>query len=161
MSFKTKVGRKHGKRFFPVILQSVEASERLAQLDIEKYGLAKVKFSGTRDKPFYSTTKRLRIQAGNVLSITPESLGTAEKLKGLTNGGNLTVIELEQAEYKAEDLMNLTMQLFTQQTAEFFTYNRAVTYCNNCDRSWPGNLQKCPQCGAISTLTVFDRFNFS
>ncbi len=161
LTFKAKTGRKHGKRFFPVILQSGEASERLAQLDIEKYGLAKVKFSGTRDKPFYSTTKRLRIQPGNVLSITPESLENAEKLKGLSNGGNLSVIELEQTEYKAEDLMNLTIQLFNQQTAEFFTYNRAITYCSNCDKSWLGNLHKCPQCGTISTLTVFDRFNFS
>ena len=161
MNFKAKVGRKHGKRFFPVILQSVEASERLAQLDIEKYGLAKVKFSGTRDKPFYSTTKRLRIQAGNGLSITPESLENAEKLKGLSNGGNLSVIELEQSEYKAEDLLNLTTQLVQTQTVEFFTYNRAMTYCSNCDKSWLGTLHKCPQCGAISTLTVFDRFSSS
>jgi anaerobic ribonucleoside-triphosphate reductase len=161
LGFKTKVGRKHGKRFFPVILQSVEASERLAQLDIEKYGLAKVKFSGTRDKPFYSTTKRLHIQASNVLGITPESLETAEKLKSLSNGGNLTVIELEQAEYKAEDLLNLTTQLVQTQTVEFFTYNRAMTYCSNCDKSWLGTLHKCPQCGAISTLTVFDRFSSS
>jgi anaerobic ribonucleoside-triphosphate reductase len=161
ISFKVKAGRKHGKRSFPVILQSVEASERLAQLDIEKYGLAKVKFSGTRDKPFYSTTKRLRIQPGNALCITPESLETAEKLGALSNGGNLSVIELEQAAYKAEDLMNLTLRLVQAQTAEFFTYNRAVTYCSNCDKSWLGTLQKCPQCGAISTLTVFNRFSYS
>jgi anaerobic ribonucleoside-triphosphate reductase len=161
LGFRGKTGRKHGKRFFPVILQSVEASERLAQLDIEKYGLAKVKFSGTRDKPFYSTLKRLHIQAGNVLGITPESLETSEKLKGLSNGGNLIVIELEQADYKAEDLMNLTMQLIQGQTAEFFTYNRTMTYCSNCDKTWLGILHKCPQCGAISTLTVFDRFSYS
>jgi len=161
LTIKSKAGRKHGKRSFPVILQSVEASERLAQLDIEKYGLAKVKFSGTRDKPFYSTIKRLRIQPGNILSITPELLETAEKLKGLSNGGNLSVIELDQAEYKAEDLMNLTTQLLQTQTVEFFTYNRAMTYCSNCDKSWLGTLHKCPQCGAISTLTVFDRFNSS
>jgi anaerobic ribonucleoside-triphosphate reductase len=161
LSFRGKTSRKHGKRFFPVMLQSVEASERLAQLDIEKYGLAKVKFSGTRDKPFYSTIKRLHIQAGNVLGITPESLEASEKLKGLSNGGNLVVIELEQSDYKAEDLMNLTMQLIQGQTAEFFTYNRAMTYCSNCDETWRGILHKCPRCGAISTLTVFDRFSSS
>jgi ribonucleoside-triphosphate reductase (formate) len=161
LSFRGKTGRKHGKRFFPVMLQSVDASERLAQLDIEKYGLAKVKFSGTRDKPFYSTIKRLYIQAGNVLGITPESLETSEKLEGLSNGGNLVVIELEHADYKVEDLMNLTMQLIQGQTAEFFTYNRAMTYCSNCDKTWVGILHKCPQCGAISTLTVFDRFSSS
>jgi anaerobic ribonucleoside-triphosphate reductase len=161
LSFKGKTGRKHGKRFFPVLLQSVDASESLAQLDIEKYGLAKVKFSGTRDKPFYSTIKRLHIQAGKVFGFTPESLETAEKLKGLSNGGNLMVIELEQADYKAEDLMSITMKLIQEQTAEFFTYNIAMTYCSNCDKTWLGIIHKCPQCGAISTLTVFDRFSSS
>jgi ribonucleoside-triphosphate reductase len=158
VNLRTKTSRKYGKRFFPVILQSREASERLAQLDIEKYGVAKVRFSGTREEPFYSTVKRLHIQASNPLSITPGSLEAAQKFNLLNPGGNLTVIELEQAEYKPDDLMNLTVQLVETQAAEFFTYNRALTYCSNCDKSWFGTLHKCPSCGSLSTLTTFDRF---
>jgi anaerobic ribonucleoside-triphosphate reductase len=161
LNLKAKGGRKHGKRFFPVVLPSPEAAERLAQLDIEKYGVAKVKFSGAREKPFYSTIKRLCIQTGNLLSITPESLETIQKLNLLNSGGNLSIIELGQAEYKPDDLMNLTAQLVEKQTAEFFTYNRAFTYCSNCNRSWFGTLNKCSSCGAMSTLTVFDRFSYS
>ena len=159
ITFKGKLGKKHGKRLFPTVLRSKEASERLAQLDIEKYGLAKVKFSGTRDKPFYSTTNRLQTTRENTLSLSPENLNLAQKLKGLNAGANLSIIELEKPEYKPEELLNLTTQIIENQTVEFFTYNRITTYCSNCNKTWPGNLYKCPSCGSISTLTTFDRFN--
>jgi anaerobic ribonucleoside-triphosphate reductase len=161
LNLKVKTGRKHGKRTFIVALPNPEASDRLAKLDIEKFGFARVKFSGTREKPYYSTTKRLRIQTGSSLSITPESLVAVQTLNQLNSGANLTIIELGQTEYKSEDLMNLTIQLFEKQTAEFFTYNRVITYCSNCNQSTFGIVNKCPSCGAMSTLTVFDRFSQS
>jgi len=162
LSLKVKTGKKHGKRTFPVVLHNPEASERLAQLDIEKYGVAKVKFSGTRDKPFYSTVRRLSIETkDNLLSITPESMEAHQKLNPLNPGGNLTVIELGPAGHSPENLMNLTKQLIEKQVAEFFTYNRIITLCSNCNKSWFGTLNKCPSCGAISTLTIYDRFSNS
>jgi ribonucleoside-triphosphate reductase len=51
LAFKQKISRKHGKRLYPVILGNAEASERLAQLDMEKYGVAKVKFQGPETNP--------------------------------------------------------------------------------------------------------------
>jgi len=158
LAFKQKVGRKHGKRLYPVILSSSEASERLAQLDIEKYGVAKVKFSGTREKPFYSTAKRFQVKAGETLSIPPETLETAQKMKGLNAGGTLEIIELEDAEFKPEALMDLTRRLIENQSLEFFTYNRIISFCENCKKSWFGTLHKCPSCGSMSTLATFDRF---
>jgi anaerobic ribonucleoside-triphosphate reductase/predicted transcriptional regulator len=159
MEFKHRIGRKHGKRLFTAILRSLEASERLAELDIEKYGIARVKFSGTREKPFYSTTKRLQLQVGNSPYIPSETLEVEQKLKGLNAGGSLSIIELEDKEYKPEELMNLTGQLFEKRAVEFFTYNRRIAYCTNCRKSWFGALHKCPSCGSMSTLTMFDRFN--
>ncbi len=158
LAFNHKVGRKHGKRLFPAILRSLEASERLAQLDVEKYGIAKVKFSGTREKPFYSTTKRLNLQSDNFLRIPSELLETERKLKALNAGGNLSIIELGGTDYKPDELMNLTKQLIANQAMEFFTYNRIITYCDNCSKSWFGVLHKCPSCGSMSTLITFDRF---
>jgi anaerobic ribonucleoside-triphosphate reductase len=159
LTFKHKIGRRQGKRLFPAILRSLKASERLAQLDIEKYGIAKVKFSGTREKPFYSTTRRMQLQAGNFPYISPESLEIEQKLKGLNAGGSLSIIELEEKEYTPEELMSMTKQLVEKQAVEFFTYNRRITYCANCKKSWFGALHKCPSCGAMSTLIKFDRFN--
>jgi len=155
---KRKLSRRHGKRLFPAVLHSLESSVRLAQLDIEKYGVAKVKFSGTREKPFYSTTKRLTLQAGSFPYISSETLEIEKKLKGLNAGGSLSIIELESTEYKPEELMKLTEHLIKTEALEFFTYNRVATYCDNCKKSWFGALHKCPSCGSMGTLTTFDRF---
>jgi len=159
LAFKHKVGRKYSKRLFTAILRNVEASERLAQLDVEKYGVAKVKFSGTRDKPFYTTTRRMQLQMGNFPYIASETLEAEQKLRGLNAGGSLNIIELDETQYTPEELMNVTKQLVEKQTVEFFTYNRKITYCSNCKKSWFGELHKCPSCGAISTVITFDRFN--
>ncbi len=158
LAFKQKIGRKHGKRLYPVILSNSEASERLAQLDIEKYGVAKVKFSGTREKPYYSTAKRFQVKAGETLSISSDVLETAQKMKGLTSGGTLDIIDLEGAEFKPEALMDLTCRLIENQSLEFFTYNRIISFCDNCKKSWLGTLHKCPSCGSMSNLVTFDRF---
>ena len=158
LAFKQKIGRKYGKRLYPVILGSSDASERLAQLDIERYGVAKVKFSGTREKPYYSTAKRFQVKAAELLSIQTEMLETERRLKGLNAGGNLSIIELEGAEYKPEALMELTTRLMENQILEFFTYNRLISFCDNCKKNWFGTLHKCPSCGSMSTLTTFDRF---
>jgi ribonucleoside-triphosphate reductase (formate) len=159
-AFKHKMGRKHGKRLYPAILSNREASERLAQLDVEKYGIAKVKFSGTRDKPYYSTTTRLQTKmAASTLNIVPEQLETEQKLRGLNFGGSLDIVEIGESQFSSEALMDLTRRLIETQPLEFFTYNRAISYCNNCKKSSYGILYKCQTCGSISTLTVFDRFN--
>ena len=155
LAFKQKIGRKHGRRTFPTIICNQQASERLAQLDIEKYGVAKTKFSGTREKPFYSTNKRLLLESGN---IQPQSLALNQRLRGWNEGANLNVIELEHSDYKPEELLNFTKQLIQIQSVEFFTYNRKMTYCSNCQISWIGTLNKCESCGAISTLILFDKF---
>ena len=158
-AFRQKIGRKYGKRLYPVILGNSEAAERLAQLDIEKYGVAKIKFSGTREKPYYSTIRRFQVKAaGEALSLPTEHLETAQKMKGLNAGGTLDILELESADVKAEALMDLTCRLIENKSLEFFTYNRIISFCDNCKKSWFGTLHKCPGCGSMSTLVTFDRF---
>jgi anaerobic ribonucleoside-triphosphate reductase len=123
------------------------------QLDIERYGIAKVRFSGTREKPFYSTISKLILQDGK---ISPEPLIFERKMRGL-HGGNLTVIDLGEVEHKPDELMSLTKQIFEVYNMEFLTYNRKLTYCINCKKSWFGFLHKCPSCEATSTLTYISR----
>lgn len=154
LAYIQKTGRKRGKRLSTAIMLDFEASERLVQLDIERYGIAKVRFSGTREKPFYSTINKLILQDGK---ISPEPSIFERKMRGL-HGGNLTVIDLGEVEHKPDELMSLTKQIFEVYNMEFLTYNRKLTYCVNCKRSWFGLLHKCPSCGSTSTLTVFDRF---
>ena len=158
LAFKRRLSRRYGKRLFPALFRSPEASIRLAQLDIEKYGIAKVKNSGTRENPFYSSTRRLHLQNGDFPIISSEFLENDQKLDGLKLGGSLSIIELEDHQYEAGELMKLTEHLLGNSHLEFFTYNRIITYCGNCRKSWYGALHKCPSCGSISTLTTYDRF---
>jgi ribonucleoside-triphosphate reductase len=149
-----RMNRKHGRLLFADALPDPEAAERLARVDIEKYGVAKVRFSGTRENPFYSTLERLMIKDGK---ISPELLTFGQKMHELY-GRMLTVIELEEHENSVDELVSMTKQLFESHRTDFLTYNRRSTYCINCKKSWKGLLNKCPSCGAIGTLTVFDRF---
>jgi len=154
LDFTRKVGKRHRKRLLPAILPSSEASKRLVRLDIERYGLAKVRFSGTRENPFYSTVSRLSLQDGESHL---QSLKFEKKLRGLHAGGNLTIMELGEGKYKPDELVSLTRRFADIYGIEFFTYNRNLTYCTNCKRSWFGLLHKCPSCGATSTLTPLRR----
>jgi ribonucleoside-triphosphate reductase (formate) len=158
LAFKQKIGRKHGKRLYPVMLCNSEASERLAQLDVDRYGVAKVKFSGLREKPYYSTAKRIQVKAGETLSIPSEMAETAQKTKGLNAGGSLYILDLGDAQFNPEALMDLSRRLIENPTFEFFTYNRIISFCDNCKNTWFGTLHKCPSCGSMSKLSTFDRF---
>ncbi|MEM3536553.1 MAG: anaerobic ribonucleoside-triphosphate reductase [Candidatus Bathyarchaeia archaeon] len=154
-AFMQKAGRKRGRRLYSAMLPDFEAAERLAVWDIEKYGVAKVRFSGTREKPFYSTATKLMLQEGK---IPLEALKFARKAQALCAGGSLTVIELGQMETKPEELMTLTRQMMEAHKIDFLAYNRKLSYCTNCKKSWSGVSHKCPLCGATATLTHFDRF---
>ncbi len=158
LAFKQKIGRKYGKRLYPVILGNPEASERLAQLDIERYGVAKMRFSGNRDKPYYSTVKRFQLKPAEFLALQTDAMETAQRFKGLNAGGNLNIIELENVEYKPEGLKDLTIRLMENYGMDFFTFNRQVSVCDNCKKNGFGMLHKCPSCGSMSNLTAFDRF---
>jgi len=150
-----RTGRRHKGRLVPSMMPSFEASERLAQLDIERYGIGKVRVSGTREKPFYSTIMKFSLQDGN---FPLDFLKVERKLSGLKSGGSLTVIGLGELERKSDELMSLTRQIAETHTVRFFTYDRKLTYCTNCRRSLFGLAHKCPSCGSTSTLTIFDRF---
>jgi anaerobic ribonucleoside-triphosphate reductase len=93
-----------------------------------------------------------------MLALATEQLETAQKMKGLGAGGTLDIIELEGGNFRAEALMDLSCRLIGNQALEFFTYNRVVSYCDNCKKSWFGTLHKCPCCGSMSALSTFDRF---
>ncbi|MDH7477972.1 MAG: anaerobic ribonucleoside-triphosphate reductase [Candidatus Bathyarchaeota archaeon] len=155
LDYTHKIGRRCEKHLVTAKLPDFEASERLARLDIERFGVAKVRFLGTREKPYYSTVSKLVFTDGK---ISTEFLKFEQEIQRLYSGGNLTVIELGDAEHKPEELMALTKQIFEGYDIKFFTYDRKLTYCLNCRKSWFGILHKCSSCGAIDTLTPFDRF---
>ncbi len=156
--FLRKSSKRQGKRLLPAMLPDIEASERLARLDVDRYGFGKVKFSGTREKPYYSTISMLPIQG---CQIPQEFLAIEQKQRDLRSGGSFAAIELGEAECKPDELMSLTKQIAGASGIEFFVYNRKLTYCANCKNSWFGLLPKCPSCGGVGTLRIYDRFALS
>lgn len=150
-----KSSRRRGRLLLPAMLPDSEASQRLAQLDIERHGIAKVRFSGAREKPFYSTVDKLTLKDGK---ISEESLAVSKRISAIQTAGGLTVIGLQDVEYKPEGLMSLTRETFENHNVNVLVYDRKLTYCANCRRSWLGLLRKCPSCNATSTLSFFDQF---
>lgn len=150
-----KVGKRRGRRLLVATLPDFEASERLARLDIEKYGIAKVRFSGSREKPFYSTINRLSLKddtiALNILNLT-------RQINQFLKGGNLTVIELGDMEYDPEALFSVTKHIIKDCGIDLITYNRELTYCYGCKKSWFGFLHKCPLCGSTGNIKTLNRF---
>jgi anaerobic ribonucleoside-triphosphate reductase len=68
------------------------------------------------------------------------------------------VIGLGDAKYDQAELATISKQLAENHDVAFFAYERRLTYCVNCKKSWFGLLRKCPSCGAIGTLAFFDRY---
>lgn len=148
-----KMSRRRGKQLYPAIMPSFQASERLAQADIERYGIAKVKFSGTREKPFYSTFEGF---AASGDKLPAGYLDFEKKIAEVQDGGSMTAIDLGESKQEPSELATLKDQLI-QMRVGFWTYDRKMTHCVNCKKSWFGLLRKCPSCGAVGTLTFFDR----
>ena len=101
----------------------------------QRYGIAKVRFSGAREKPFYSTFSRLSLQDGETQL---KALEFEKKIHEQYAGGNLTAVELGEGERKPEELMSLTRRFVEVYGIDFLAYNRNLTYCTNCKRSWFG-----------------------
>ncbi|MEM3728717.1 MAG: anaerobic ribonucleoside-triphosphate reductase [Candidatus Bathyarchaeia archaeon] len=154
LEFLPKSGRRE-KRLLPSALPCADASERLAKQDIERFGVVKVRFQGTREKPHYSAYSQINLQN---LEIQSKILAIEKELYEPLDGGNLTVLELREAEYAPETLFSFTKKFIEDYKLGFFTYNRNLTHCSQCRKSWFGTPQKCPTCGSIGTLTTFTRF---
>lgn len=149
-----KSAKKPETRAVLSMVPSANASRRLVELDVEKYGWAKVRASGTRDQPFYtdfvaipfenssSWKKRLRIEAS---------------FHKLTPGNHLAVIQLPDSQQDPNKLLSVTKEISKTHSLGFYTYNHALTHCNGCQRTFYGLLDKCPSCGSVNMLVRFTR----
>jgi len=143
---------KHGGRYALCSVSSLEASERLATLDVEKYGWAKVKAQGDRNRPFYSySTVAPRAREVPLR----EYLGLEGRFHKLTPGGHLATISLEQSEGDIEEMLSTTKDIVNVHSIGFFKYKTKVAYCSNCRKTFRGDIVKCPLCGSLNTVTRF------
>ena len=153
--FAIKTVKRNEERLLLSALPSPEAAQRLAKFDIERYGVSKVRFLGTRETPWYSTYRRVSLQEVESLS---KILALEREADKLLNGGSLAVLELGQDSYEPLRLLEISRKLIKEYGIRFFTYDQSLTYCITCNKTWKGLLHKCPSCGAVNALTHFKRY---
>jgi len=142
--------KKHGARCALSLTPNLEASNRLAALDIERYGWAKVKAQGDKNRPFYTHSTVLSKSADIPLE---DYLKLEGKFHGLTPGGHLAMIPIDGSEVDPENLLSITKKIINMHSLGFYTYRVNIAYCSNCQRTFSGDMVKCPNCGSLNAVT--------
>jgi len=157
-SYIGKLVKEHTKRrkirFALALTPDFYAAQRLAELDIEKYGLAEVHVQGGEDKPHY--TNMTVVPYMTEISLE-DYLSMESRFHHLTPGGHLVKIPLQEPEVDAEQLLSTTKNIVKNHKIGLYTYDRSLTYCSKCRRTFHGEHIKCPSCSSVNTITQFRR----
>jgi ribonucleoside-triphosphate reductase (formate) len=149
-----KYSKKPETRAALAMVPAPDAAKRLAELDAEKYGWAKVRAQGAREKPFYTDLVALPL---SVDVFWKERLRVEERFHRLTSGGHLAVIPLADEPQKADELLTVTREVAGNYGVGFYVFNRNLAYCASCQQIFYGKLEKCPSCGSVNMLQSFSR----
>ncbi|MDH5769663.1 MAG: anaerobic ribonucleoside-triphosphate reductase [Candidatus Bathyarchaeota archaeon] len=149
-----KLSQKLGLRILVSQVPSSEAAQRLAGLDVEKYGWGVVNTQGTKEAPYYTDLVAIPLEAKVSLE---DRLQIESELHPLTLGGHLSIIELEEPERDPENLLKMTKKICRSHNIGVFTYTRSFSYCKRCRRGFGGHPQKCPNCKSTNSLTYYSR----
>jgi anaerobic ribonucleoside-triphosphate reductase len=136
------------------MMPEFEASRRSATLDIEKYGLAEVHVQSERDEPHYADLSMVPLN----LDVSLEKyLGVEEKLHELASGCHLAKIPLGPND-GPEQLFSTTRKIVKSKVG-FYAFDKVITYCGNCQKTFSEKQAKCPRCGSVNAVTRFRRRN--
>ena len=129
------------------------ASRRLAQLDVERYGWAKVHVRGTKEQPYYTDVVEVPVDEKEALD---ESLEIIGKIQKLTAGGHFNLIQADQ-EAGSDELMAISKRISSDDKIGLYAFSRSFSYCSRCRKTVSGQPKKCPTCGSIDSLSVYRR----
>jgi anaerobic ribonucleoside-triphosphate reductase len=136
------------------MVSNADASKRLAELDAEKYGWAKVRAQGSREQPSYTDMVALPLEADVPWK---ERLSVEERFHKLTSGGHLAVIQLADSEQDPNELLSVTKEIAGTYAVGLFVFNRHLAHCASCQKTFYGILARCPSCGSVNMLRCFSR----
>jgi len=146
--------RKPESRLVTAMIPSANAASRLARLDVERYGWAKVRVSGSKEQPFYTDLVAVPNQAKTSFE---QRLRIEERVQQLAPGGHLTPIQVDDEEPDPTKLLSLSRQLASDSKIGLYTFNRVLTYCSRCMKLVSGQPAKCPTCGSTDAVTSYRR----
>lgn len=126
---------------------------RLAKLDVEKFGKKNVNVRGTGSNVYYSTS--------NIRVSSPLTLDERIKLENmfhpLLSGGHLMNISFEK-KVSSDKLIELSEKICKETQIGNFAFTRDITYCFHCSKSFNGVQSKCPECGSsMDNLARYSR----
>jgi len=123
------------------------ASQRLAEIDVERFGWANVKAQGTKQCPYYTSGSFLPLEENVPLL---GRISVEETLHPILAGGHRLTIQISEEDSSPENLLKLTSEIVSNHTLGFFTYSKNYTLCQNCGHGFDGIQQKCSKCGSTS-----------
>jgi ribonucleoside-triphosphate reductase len=132
----------------------LDAACRLAELDVERYGLGEVHVSGGTEKPCYTS---MAVVPLDVELPWEERFSLESQFHCLASGSHLARVPLGDSVVDAESLLSMTRKTVENFKVGLFTYDRSLTYCSNCLKTFHGEQIKCPECGSVNAVTQFVR----
>ncbi len=120
------------------------ASTRLAELDIENYGIANIKISGSKGCPYYTDLPTVPLTSRVPLNKRLEVEG---KFQSLLSGGHLALICLKSKEHSTKAIYELVKKM-NDNNIKFSAFVSEYTYCKKCDKIFPKFLTKCLSCNS-------------
>jgi ribonucleoside-triphosphate reductase len=151
---KGRYARKPETRVSLAMAPNPDAAQRLAELDIEKYGWGTVSVRGKKENPFYTDLVAAPLDAKITLE---ERLNIEERIHKLSSGGHLAILRLHNSEQSAEEFLSTTKLIVKNYDVGLYVYDRDITFCENCKENFYKVLFKCPRCGSANMLTSFGR----
>lgn len=136
------------------MVPNADAAKRLAELDAEKYGWAKVHVQGTREQPFYTDMVALPLETDIPWK---KRLSIEAKFHKLTTGSHLAVIQLTDSEQDPNKLLSATKEIVGTYAVGLYVFNRHLAYCAGCQKTFYGILARCQSCGSVDMLHGFSR----
>jgi len=143
-SYAQGAAEESSMRFALAHRPSDEAAVRLAELDVEEYGVGSTVVQGLRKYPYYtdlvtvSPTERITLD---------ERLAIEARLQSPADGGHLLPINFNSAKLEPESFMKL-MEKICNSEIEFITYASMYSLCRNCQRWYLGVIPACKFCGS-------------
>jgi ribonucleoside-triphosphate reductase len=146
--------RQHKLRISLGLRPNLQASFRLAQLDVERHGLGKVEIQGNREKPHYTSMMVVPAEADISLE---ERLCLESRFQILTKGSQLSKVPLGEFMDTAEQLISISKRIIRDHKIGLYVFDRSLTYCSSCLKTFHGEKLKCPKCGSVNAVTCFCR----
>jgi ribonucleoside-triphosphate reductase len=133
---------------------SNEAAQRLAELDVERYGWNESFVQGTRGSPYYTALTTVPLETEISLK---DRLEIESSFHPLLAGGHLTLIELEDQKNNPESLLTLTKEICQSYDIGAYAFTKRYGYCRTCRKIFDEDYKKCPQCKSVKGFFRYSR----